>query len=352
MLETVSGSNPVSAFLGMFQDPTNRWFALYLALSVVIGSGAYLFEAHRDPELKAAGLARFLLPPHIYTHRSAIADYWFYVINKFLFALAFAFLIGVSSSAANIAGAFFHAIGNSPRLEMPNWAAILITTVISALAMDFGLWLGHYFLHKVPVLWEFHKVHHSAEVLTPVTAGRVHPLEDAMNILFSGIFGGVSLALCRFLLGPDTAMFGIFQLNALVFTFYVFGFHLRHSHIWVPYKGIWGKLFVSPAHHQLHHSVERRHWDKNFGFVFAIWDWMFGTLYSVDKRETFAIGMNGHEEAEYHSVRALYFLPFVKVWRRLRQRKVDNQAGATSAPLADGRGELPVEPGASAIQSG
>ena len=128
--------------------------------------------------------------------------------------------------------------------------------------MDFGLWLGHYFLHKVPVLWEFHKVHHSAEVLTPVTAGRVHPLEDAMNILFSGTFGGVSLALCRFLWGPDTAMFGVFQLNALVVTFYLFGFHLRHSHIWLPYKGIWGKLFVSPAHHQLHHSVAQRHWDK------------------------------------------------------------------------------------------
>ncbi len=79
---------------------------------------------------------------------------------------------------------------------------------------------------------------------------------------------------------------------------------------------------------------------------------MFGTLYSVDKREAFTIGMNGHEEAEYHSVRAMYFLPFVKAWRRLRQRKVDNQAGATSAPLADGRGELPAEPGASAIQSG
>ena len=72
----------LSAFVGMFQDPTNRWFALYLAVSILIGCGVYLFEARRDPQLKAAGLARFLLPAHIYTHRSAIADYWFYVINK------------------------------------------------------------------------------------------------------------------------------------------------------------------------------------------------------------------------------------------------------------------------------
>ncbi len=186
--------------------------------------------------------------------------------------------------------------------------------------MDFGLWLGHYLLHKVPVLWEFHKVHHSAEVLTPLTAGRVHPLEDAINILFSGIFGGVALALCRFALGPKAEMFGVFQLNAVVMVFYLFGFHLRHSHIWLPYKGLLGKLLISPAHHQLHHSVARRHWDKNFGFIFAIWDWMFGTLYGVDKHETIQIGMNGFEEGEYHSVRAMYLLPFGKAWQRIRGR--------------------------------
>ena len=100
----------------------------------------------------------------------------------------------------------------------------------------------------------------------------------------------------------------------------LFGFHLRHSHVWLPYKGIWGKLFVSPAHHQLHHSVAVRHWDKNLGFVFAFWDWIFGTLYAVDKREKITFGMNGHEEPEYHSVRAMYLLPFVKAWRLLRRK--------------------------------
>jgi len=79
---------------------------------------------------------------------------------------------------------------------------------------------------------------------------------------------------------------------------------------------------------------------------------MFGTLYSVDKREAFAIGMNGHEEAEYHSVRAMYFLPFVKAWRRLKQRKIDAQTGATSLPLRNEGSEIRAETDASAIQSG
>ena len=151
-----------------------------------------------------------------------------------------------------------------------------------------------------------------------------------MNMLLAGIFGGLALALCNFLLGAGTGIFGIFQLNILVVAFYVFGFHLRHSHVWLPYRGIWGKLFVSPAHHQLHHSIAQRHWDKNLGFVFAIWDWMFGTLYAVDKREAIEIGMNGHEEAEYHSVSAMYFLPFVKAWRLMRRRR--GRTGTFAAP--------------------
>jgi hypothetical protein len=58
---------------------------------------------------------------------------------------------------------------------------------------------------------------------------------------------------------------------------------------------------------------------------------MFGTLYTVDKREEVRVGMNGREEAEYHSVRAMYFLPFVKAWRLIRPRR-ERRIGAQPAP--------------------
>jgi sterol desaturase/sphingolipid hydroxylase (fatty acid hydroxylase superfamily) len=335
MLETISGTNPASAFVLMFHDPTNRWFTFYLACSFGIACLVYLRETRRDPELKRQGLLGFLFPKEVYGHRSAIADYWFFVVNKLLFALAFAALIAVTAYVGRAANVVFHAVAVSPQLPAPTWLAILLATIVAALAMDFGLWLGHWLLHKVPVLWEFHKVHHSAEVLTPLTAGRVHPLEDAINILFSGSCGGIALALCQFLLGPKAQTFSPFQLNALIVIFFIFGFHLRHTHIWLPYKGIWGKLFISPAHHQLHHSIARRHWDKNLGFGFAIWDWMFGTLYPVDEREPIEIGMNGREEPEYHSLRALYFLPFVKAWRVLTRSRETRALGAAHLPPAE-----------------
>jgi sterol desaturase/sphingolipid hydroxylase (fatty acid hydroxylase superfamily) len=335
MLETLSGANPVSAFVGMFQDPTNRWCVVYVSCSFIIGCCVFLFEARHDPKLKQEGLLRYLFPKHLYTHRSAVADYWFFVVNKLLFPLAFGALVAVSSWSVDTISAVLRAAATSPELPVPSSLAILITTVAAILAADFGLWFAHFLCHKVPVLWEFHKVHHSAEVLTPLTAGRVHPLDDAFNILVSAICGGAALAFCRFLFGEHARIFGVMQLNVVATVFFVFGFHLRHSHIWLPYRGIWGKLFVSPAHHQLHHSVAERHWDKNMGFVFAIWDWMFGTLYAVDKREEVRVGMNGHEEPEYHSVRAMYLLPFVKAWRRIRPdrgRPIGAHAGAPLPP--------------------
>ena len=54
--------------------------------------------------------------------------------------------------------------------------------------------------------------------------------------------------------------------------------HLQHSHMWIAFRGMLGRIFVSPAHHQVHHSDNPKHFDKNFGSCLALWDWMFGTL--------------------------------------------------------------------------
>lgn len=52
--------------------------------------------------------------------------------------------------------------------------------------------------------------------------------------------------------------------------------------VWLIYKHcgkFWSHIFISPAQHQIHHSLAHKHWDENYGEVFAIWDWAFGTLY-------------------------------------------------------------------------
>ncbi len=143
MPEFVSGANPASAFVGMFQDPTNRWFMLYLAISLAIGCVVFYFEARHDPQLQEQGLLRYLFPREIYTHRSAVADYWFFIVNKLLFALAFGALVAVSSSSVEVVSLVLRAVAPSPELGVPSYVAIFITTLAWALAMDFGLWFAH-----------------------------------------------------------------------------------------------------------------------------------------------------------------------------------------------------------------
>ncbi len=60
---------------------------------------------------------------------------------------------------------------------LPELAQRAIVTVILFLAYEFGYWLDHFLKHRIPALWELHKVHHTAEVLTPVTSFRMHPLD-------------------------------------------------------------------------------------------------------------------------------------------------------------------------------
>nr|WP_305907128.1 creatininase family protein [Methylomarinum sp. Ch1-1]MDP4519854.1 creatininase family protein [Methylomarinum sp. Ch1-1] len=92
--------------------------------------------------------------------------------------------------------------------------------------------------------------------------------------------------------------------------FYLFGYNLRHSHIWLSYGPFFSKLLISPAQHQIHHSANPTHFDKNFGFIFAIWDALFRSLYIPKQREILLFGLGGHENKQFSSFWSLYLMPF------------------------------------------
>ena len=71
--------------------------------------------------------------------------------------------------------------------------------------------------------------------------------------------------------------------------------------MWIAFTGIAGRILQSPAHHQLHHSANPAHFDKNLGFALALWDWAFGTLALPAKtREPIVFGI-GDEGAPFRS---------------------------------------------------
>ena len=198
--------------------------------------------------------------------------------------------------------------------KWPFWTQLALMFVLR----DFIQWNVHRMLHYFPFLWQFHKVHHSAEVLTPMTVYRMHPIDDIFAIAVTSVFTGLADGTFRFFFTPQITTIMVYNVNIFIFVFYIFAYHIRHSHIWFSYGPYLSYILISPAQHQIHHSKSSRHWDKNYGFIFSFWDWMFQSLYVPRGRETIEFGIGNGEEREFSSVLRLYFVPFMKAWRILR----------------------------------
>ena len=163
-------------------------------------------------------------------------------------------------------------------------------TVLSYLAIDLGFYIAHYMQHHIPALWKYHRVHHSATVLTPFTDFRAHPIQLTLTLLVTSVLSSVVVGLFLYVNGTNVAAINYLGVNVMNMILFGFAAGLRHSHVWISF-GRLSYLVVSPAMHQIHHSCEERHWDKNLSGNLAIWDWMFGTIYIPKSRERFRVGI-------------------------------------------------------------
>jgi sterol desaturase/sphingolipid hydroxylase (fatty acid hydroxylase superfamily) len=190
-------------------------------------------------------------------------------------------------------------------------------TLALFLAFEFGYWIDHYLSHNVPFLWEFHKVHHTAEVLTPLTDFRVHPVD---TLLFNNILGltmGVTGGVVTFLIGREVQPYMLAGSNVLTLVFAYGLMHLQHSHVWIAFTGVWGRLLLSPAHHQIHHSTDPRHFNRNLGSFIAIFDVLFGTLcIPAKKRQKLTFGV-APVCARQHTLREAFLTPFARAFATL-----------------------------------
>ena len=310
------------AFCDPFRYPVDineRIYWGYLISSLVLAVAVHAYLRRHRAERTPRSLLAFLFPKKIYLHKSAIADYQFFLIDRIVFALtvpiALVFVAPVTDMAEAVLTRVLGPLSNPWDRGAP-W--VLGLSMVSQIVLtDFLLFYMHYLFHKVPTLWEFHKVHHSAEVMTPVTAYRMHPVEVVFNMNVTALFTGLLLGLFGYLTDGGRPGFTIFGINAIQFVFYVIGFNLRHSHVPLSYGSVLSQVFVSPWMHQVHHSRETRHLDRNMGFIFSFWDRVFGTLY-VPKRDEpdYELGLTTGEHVHFHNVAALYFRPFANLARR------------------------------------
>ena len=169
--------------------------------------------------------------------------------------------------------------GPRPPTAVPALVSRAVITVMLFLAYELGYWLNHYLSHRIPFLWEFHKVHHSATVLTPLTNFRVHPVYMCIFLNILGVFIGTANGVGDYIFGQTTHQYVLSENNVILVLFIYLYVHLQHTQLWISFTGWLGHLFMSPAHHQIHHSRDPAHFNKNLGSCLALWDWMFGTLY-------------------------------------------------------------------------
>jgi sterol desaturase/sphingolipid hydroxylase (fatty acid hydroxylase superfamily) len=308
----------VSYFLGQldkaFLQPGSQISLFSLAAACLIALAALARRRYRKGRrLRLRPLLRALFPEHVVFSRSTMADVGYFYFNLFLFGIIFGWaLFSYEALSRNAAAALVAAFGPRPPAPLPPFACRAIVTVMLFLAYELGYWLNHYLAHRIPFLWEFHKVHHSATVLTPLTNFRVHPIYMCVFLNIMAVFTGLAGGLGDYWLGRPSPQYGLSDTNLiLVFFIYVY-VHLQHSQVWISFTGRLGRLFMSPAHHQIHHSRDPAHFNKNLGSCLAVWDWMFGTLYvptAAPERLQFGVEP---DRPHAHTIRGELLAPFVR----------------------------------------
>ncbi len=165
--------------------------------------------------------------------------------------------------------------------SLPSWAQLVIFFII----LDFVQWLTHIALHRSPVFWRFHKVHHSVLEMGFAAHLRYHWMENVLykplKTLGVMILGGFQ---------PEQA----FIVHFIAITIG----HLNHSNI----KITWGPLkyiFNNPVMHLYHHAKHLprgRETGVNFGISLSLWDYLFRTSYVPEDSGKIELGFDEVEK--------------------------------------------------------
>lgn len=286
---------------------------LYLGSATIIAFLIYIKVERKNEESLIRGFVHYCFPRYILTHASTKVDISFFIVNNTLGIMLMAPLFISSAFVAFTVSSLLESVFGLVESGIAvNLGSQIAMSFVAVLAADLGLYVAHYLFHKSDFLWEFHKVHHSAEVLTPVTNHRIHPLQTIITHTFSGIGVGTVLGVFDYLYAYSIEPLLIVGVNLFSLGFIIITGNLTHSHIWWSFGPVLSKIFISPAQHQIHHSSALVHRDKNFGGGFALWDTLFCTLYTPKEKEDLVFGLGNNEDKDYRSIWRLYALPFYK----------------------------------------
>jgi len=184
--------------------------------------------------------------------------------------------------------------GFLPLIPGPYWLRFLVAIAF----LDFMLWVWHLLNHVVPLLWRFHRVHHTDLNMDVSTATRFHLGElAASRFIQAGLV---------YLVGADVYMVAAFDILVVACA------QFHHSSLKIPARAerwIW-PLAVPPSMHRIHHSVKIKQRNSNYGTIFSFWDRIMGTMVKNVDQAGIVIGVGGHFKRQELGLGRLLAQPF------------------------------------------
>lgn len=179
-------------------------------------------------------------------------------------------------------------------VQLPVWAEAGIALVL----MDYTFYVWHVLLHRVPILWRFHAVHHIDLDLDTSTALRFHFGELLLSVPWR--------AAQVLVIGLNPVTFALWQMwFALCVMFH-------HSNVRLPIR--WerwiNRILVTPRMHGVHHSNVQEETDSNWSSGLTLWDWLHGTLKLNVPQADISIGVPPFDNPEAVRLPDVLALPF------------------------------------------
>ncbi len=285
----------------------------YLIVFIITAFGVWIWQGRKG------GFWRWLFPKDIWRHKSHRIDIWLFILGRVMVAAG---LFGRISATTLVAGATAGMLKQMQLTQPDASTSPWIVALCMWLAYDFASYWMHRAYHGYGYIWPLHAVHHSAEVLTPFSAYRQHPLAVVLSSTVVSVFAGVVQGMVIAWLQPDMTLALLAGINAFFVLAVLAMGNFHHSHIWISYGPVLERLLISPAQHQIHHSTSPRHHNKNFGQTLALWDWMFGSLYLIRNREELVLGLDdpADEPLMTQRIGPILWDPIRRLWRKPRAK--------------------------------
>jgi sterol desaturase/sphingolipid hydroxylase (fatty acid hydroxylase superfamily) len=177
-------------------------------------------------------------------------------------------------------------------------ANTFLSFALTLLALDAASYAVHRLMHRWPMLWRVHLVHHIDASVDATTAFRQHPVEGVLRFSF--------IAGTAWFLGAPPAAIALYRLLGSLNSV------LEHSNIrvpgWLDRGFVW--FWVTPDMHKVHHSRAQKETDSNYANLFSFFDHALGTYTPSDRGPTVDYGIPGYDSARHQSIWAVLCLPF------------------------------------------